>query len=94
MLLLAPRQIRRRPSTSCADIGLCRTTESKSECSPKQLCLLLVYLFLRFENGIDKFLVRDLPVEMPLVYLELGALRVPLRPVSRYGATDSGNWRH
>ena len=41
--------------------------------------LLSVYLFLRFEDGVDKFFVRDLPVEMSLshiiVYLELGVLK-------------------
>ena len=60
-------------------MGLCRTTDSKSECSPKQLCLCSVYLFLRLKYRIDKFLVRNLPVEMPLghviVYLEFDVLK-------------------
>ena len=47
-------------------MSLCRTTGNKHECRPKQLCLYLVYLFLRLEDGIDKLLVRDLAVEMPL----------------------------
>ena len=60
-------------------MSLCRTTGSKHKCRPKQLCLYLVYLFLRLEDGIDKLLVRDLAVKMSLghiiVYLELGVLK-------------------
>ena len=59
-------------------MSLCRTTESKHKCSPKQLCLCFVHLFLRLEDSVDKFLVRDLSVEMLLnhaiAYLELGVL--------------------
>ena len=58
---------------------LCWTTRSKHECRPKQLCLYLVYLFLRIEDGIDKLLVRNLPVEMLLyhiiVYLEFDVFK-------------------
>ena len=59
-------------------MGLCRATDGKGKCSPKQLCLCFTYLFLRLKYCIDKFLVRDLSVEMLLchiiVYLELGVL--------------------
>ena len=58
---------------------LCRTTGSKHEYRSKQLCLYLVYLFMRLEDGIDKLFVRDLAVKMSLghiiVYLEFGDLR-------------------
>lgn len=60
-------------------MNLCRPTESKRECRPKQLCLYLVHLFLRIEYSIDKLLVRDLAVEMALghiiVYLEFDVLK-------------------
>ena len=60
-------------------MNLCRPTESKRECRPKQLCLYLVHLFLRIEYSIDKLLVRDLAVEMSLshiiVYLEFDVLK-------------------
>ena len=60
-------------------MSLCRTTGSKHKCRSKQLCLCFVHLFLRLENGIDKFLVRNLTVEMLLshiiVYLEFGVLK-------------------
>lgn len=78
MLLLAPRQIRRRPSTSCPDMNLRRSSNGKGENSAQQFRLFSVYLFLRLEDGIDKLLVRNLAVEMPLshiiVYLEFGVL--------------------
>ncbi len=60
-------------------MNLCRPTESKRECRPKQLCLYLVHLFLRIEYSIDKLLIRDLAVEMSLghiiVYLEFDVLK-------------------
>ena len=60
-------------------MNLCRTTGGKSESCSQQFSLLPVYLFLRLEYGIDKFLVRDLPVEMSLghiiVYMKLGVLK-------------------
>ena len=60
-------------------MNLCLSTGGKSESSAQQLGLLHAYLFLRLENGIDKFLVRNLPVEMSLghiiVYLEFGVLK-------------------
>ena len=60
-------------------MNLCRPTESKRECRPKQLCLYLVHLFLRIEYRIDKLLIRDLAVEMSLahiiVYLEFDILK-------------------
>ena len=59
-------------------MNLRRASGGKDKCSPKQLCLCFVYLFLRIEYSVDKFLVRDLSVEMSLghiiVYLELGVL--------------------
>ena len=59
-------------------MNLCRTTSGKSERYSQQFRLLSVYLFLRLEDSVDKFFVRDLPVEMPLghiiVYLEFGVL--------------------
>ena len=60
-------------------MNLCRTTSGKSERCSQQFRLLSVYLFLRLEDSVDKFFVRDLPVEMSLshiiVYLELGVLK-------------------
>ncbi len=60
-------------------MGLCWTTRSKHECRPKQLCLYLVYLFLRLEDGIDKFFVRELTVKMGLshivIYLEFALIK-------------------
>lgn len=60
-------------------MGLCRTANGKGKSRTQQLGLPCAYLFLRFENGIDKFLVRDLPVEMFLshiiVNLELGVFK-------------------
>ena len=60
-------------------MNLCLSTGGKSESSAQQLGLLHAYLFLRLENGIDKFLVRDLAVKMSLghiiVYLEFGVLK-------------------
>ncbi len=59
-------------------MSLCRTTNGKGGNRTQQLGLLPVYLLLRLKYGIDKFLIRNLPVEMPLdhiiVYLELGVL--------------------
>jgi hypothetical protein len=60
-------------------MGLCRTSGGKSKRCSQQFRLLTAYLFLRLEDSIDKFLVRDLTVEMSLghiiVYLELGVLK-------------------
>ena len=60
-------------------MNLCRTTSGKSERCSQQFRLLTAYLLLRLEDGIDKFLVRDLTVEMSLghiiVYLKLGVLK-------------------
>ena len=59
-------------------MNLCWSASSKRENCAQQLRLLPAYLLLRFEYGVGKLLVRDLPVEMPLghiiVYLELGVL--------------------
>lgn len=59
-------------------MSLCRTANGKGENRTQQLGLLPIYLLLRLKYGIDKFLVRNLPVEMLLghiiVYLELGVL--------------------
>lgn len=60
-------------------MNLCRSTDSQGKCSAQQFGLLPVYLFLRFEDGIDKFLVREQAVEMPfghiVVYLEFCVLK-------------------
>ena len=57
---------------------LCWSASSKGENCIQQLRLFFTYLFLRFKHSIDKFFVRDLPVEMLLghiiVYLEFGVL--------------------
>lgn len=59
-------------------MNICRTSSGKGKCSTQQLRLLPAYLFMRLEYGIDKFLIRDLTLEMPLghiiVYLELDVL--------------------
>lgn len=60
-------------------MNLRRSSGGKSKSCSQQLGLLPAYLFLRLEDGIDKFLVRDLSVEMLLchiiVYLELCVLK-------------------
>ena len=60
-------------------MGLCRASGSKSKRCPQQFRLFPAYLLLRFEYGIDKFLVRDLAAEMLLshiiVYLEFGVFK-------------------
>ena len=60
-------------------MSLCRTANGKGGNRTQQFRLLPAYLFLRLENGVDKFFVRDLPVEMSLghiiVYLEFGVLK-------------------
>lgn len=60
-------------------MNLCLFTGGKSESSAQHLGLLSAYLFLRFEHGINKLLVRNLAVKMSLghiiVYLEFGVLK-------------------
>ena len=77
--VIIPRKFGRRATRSGADMNLCLSTGGKNESSTQQLGLLPVYLFLRLEYGIDKLLVRNLAVKMPLghiiVYLELGILK-------------------
>ncbi len=60
-------------------MNICWTAYGKGENRTQQLGLFPAYLFLLFKYGIDKFLVRDLSVEMPLghiiVYLEFGVFK-------------------
>lgn len=60
-------------------MNLCLSTGSKGKSYFQQFSLPYAYLFLRLEDGVDKLLVRDLPVEMSLghiiVYMELGVLK-------------------
>ena len=60
-------------------MNLCRTTGCKSERCSQQFSLFSIYLFLRLEDGVDKFLVREQAVKMSLghiiVYLELDVLK-------------------
>ena len=59
-------------------MNLRRSSGGKGENSAQQFRLFSVYLFLRIEYSVDKLLVRDLSVEMPLghiiVYLEFSVL--------------------
>ena len=59
-------------------MNLRRSSGGKGENSAQQFRLFSIYLFLRIEYSVDKFLVRDLSVEMSfghiIVYLELGVL--------------------
>ncbi len=60
-------------------MSLRQSSGGKGENGAQQFRLLTAYLLLRLEDGIDKFLVRDLTVEMSLghiiVYLKLGVLK-------------------
>lgn len=47
-------------------MNLCGITACQHECRTEQLGLYFVHLFLRLKYGIDKFLVRKFPTEMPL----------------------------
>lgn len=60
-------------------MNLRRSSGGKGENSAQQFRLFSIYLFLRIEYSVDKFLVRDLSVEMSLghiiVYLEFCVLK-------------------
>ena len=60
-------------------MNLRRSSGGKGENSAQQFRLFSIYLFLRLEYGIDKLLVRDLAVKMPLchiiVYLKFCVLK-------------------
>lgn len=77
--VIIPRKFGRRATRSGADMNLCLSTGGKNESSAQQFRLFPAYLLLRLEYGVDKFLVRDLSVEMSLghiiVYLEFCVLK-------------------
>lgn len=59
-------------------MNLCLTAYGDFKGCTKQIYLLLINLFLRLEDSIDKFFIRNLTVKMGLshivIYLEFGLL--------------------
>ena len=78
VFLIVPQQFRRRTTSASANMSLCRATNSKFKGYSKQIGLYFINLFLRLEDSIDKFFIRNLTVKMGLshivIYLEFGLL--------------------